>query len=727
VFAYLRSLAALFILCLAIPAFSQRTNTAVPFLKPGTSARSAALVVNPEAVEALRQTTESVSISGVPLVTGATADFALQPAQIFADDARVLSITGKNTSISLVIPELRGWYGTDPEQPGTSAFISADKANQLHVMILGDARTSVTVITPDRTATDGSYRIEANKLPDIPFCNGDALLPPGAATSPFAHTRDIRSTTLYDIELSLDISYDLYRQLGRGGEDVIDYLADLFGGINLIYRRDLQANWVVKYAHIWTVPDPFSSTDRDSPANPALTTTDQLLNFQDYVQANRTLEQFDIAHLLDTKDGLGGLAYVNILGSGFQSSPQYRTGVSNVYGTDAFPSDINTYYWDTMVVAHELGHNVGSPHTHCYEPPIDCCSVQAGCSGCATASAAAGTIMSYCHLWIGSGGSIIMQFHSRCIELMRPLIEASPILSVHPTGSDLRVIGVGEVTVIGTTPNKTTTLRSFTVGGPTVTQTFTIESSGDSNLVLTGTPPVTITGSPTLTIISQPSATVLTPGQKTTFVVSYNPTLGPPVTSTVLIPTNRTVTPTYSFVVAGQNVQQSTPVSATFNGNTVLTEGYWIPTTFEIVGVAGWTSDVDVKFNGTAGCATPGLSHNFVGDLVMVLESPEGTQVTLMNHPGPDPYGAGGANFCNTVIDDSASQYLESIVTGGAPYTGSYKPVTPLATLIGERPNGFWTLYINDPISPDVGTLRSVTLTVRGESLTAVDNWSLYE
>jgi hypothetical protein len=52
------------------------------------------------------------------------------------------------------------------------------------------------------------------------------------------------------------------------------------------------------------------------------------------------------------------------------------------------------------VFAHEVGHNLGSEHTHCYNPPVDqCFNAETNCySGSVSCPAGGqGTLMSYCH------------------------------------------------------------------------------------------------------------------------------------------------------------------------------------------------------------------------------------------------------------------------------------------------------------------------------------------
>jgi cysteine-rich repeat protein len=96
-------------------------------------------------------------------------------------------------------------------------------------------------------------------------------------------------------------------------------------------------------------------------------------------------------HFISGKDVQGGVAYVGAI-----CNRSYGFGVSQVNGTFnlADPSTV----WDVLVFTHEVGHNFGSPHTHCYNPPIDrCYTVEPNCYNGPVVTSR-GTIMSYCHL-----------------------------------------------------------------------------------------------------------------------------------------------------------------------------------------------------------------------------------------------------------------------------------------------------------------------------------------
>ena len=119
--------------------------------------------------------------------------------------------------------------------------------------------------------------------------------------------------------------------------------------------------------------------------------------------------------------GMSGMAYVNALCN--DSQGYSASGVTGVASADG--AHLNQ---DTLIVAHELGHNFGSDHTHCYgnlegnENPVDgcfsgesgnalvgntCFSGEAGLPGVGslfggTAGGQNGTIMSYCHILPGN-------------------------------------------------------------------------------------------------------------------------------------------------------------------------------------------------------------------------------------------------------------------------------------------------------------------------------------
>ena len=132
-----------------------------------------------------------------------------------------------------------------------------------------------------------------------------------------------------------------------------------------------------------------------------------------------------------------------------------------------------------------------------------------------------------------------------------------------------------------------------------------------------------------------------------------------------------------------------------------------------VSGLSGFISDLNFSFDGSSctsaeGATTVGLEHTWVGDLVVTLTSPQGTTVTLMNQPG-GPLNSGN-NFCNTVLDDGATALIQAVTPAGNPWTGSFKPASPLAAFNGQNGNGTWTLTVSDVASLDGGNVRAFSL-----------------
>ncbi|MEP7322321.1 MAG: CARDB domain-containing protein, partial [Saprospiraceae bacterium] len=131
---------------------------------------------------------------------------------------------------------------------------------------------------------------------------------------------------------------------------------------------------------VWTTLEPYSS-------NPSTALTDL---------GNALNKNFngDIAHFVRLNSGsFSGIAWVGALCS---AVPYAYSEIASSYSS--YPA----YSWNVNVITHEMGHNLGSPHTQsCTWPggPIDNCVAQEGsCSPGPTPVVGGGTIMSYCHL-----------------------------------------------------------------------------------------------------------------------------------------------------------------------------------------------------------------------------------------------------------------------------------------------------------------------------------------
>ncbi|MFO0837445.1 MAG: M12 family metallo-peptidase [Phycisphaerae bacterium] len=137
-----------------------------------------------------------------------------------------------------------------------------------------------------------------------------------------------------------------------------------------------------------------------------------------------------------------------------------------------------------------------------------------------------------------------------------------------------------------------------------------------------------------------------------------------------------------------------------------------------VVSATGAISDVDFSFDGglcsnDPAATTVGLQHTWVGDLVITLISPHGTQAVLMNRPGPAPFGSDGNHFCKTLLnDDGGGSSIQGIASEDEPYTGTYLPATPLSVFDGENATGTWILRVQDVAVQDTGVVRAFTLTV---------------
>src|SRR5439155_14431081 len=89
------------------------------------------------------------------------------------------------------------------------------------------------------------------------------------------------------------------------------------------------------------------------------------------------------------------------------------------------------------------------------------------------------------------------------------------------------------------------------------------------------------------------------------------------------------------------------------------------------------------------------------------LVGPDGTDVLLVNRRGGE-----GDNFTNTKFDDGAAV---GIADGHAPFTGSFRPESPLSAFDGKNARGAWRLVVEDREMGDSGKIVSWSLMIAGE------------
>jgi subtilisin-like proprotein convertase family protein len=143
---------------------------------------------------------------------------------------------------------------------------------------------------------------------------------------------------------------------------------------------------------------------------------------------------------------------------------------------------------------------------------------------------------------------------------------------------------------------------------------------------------------------------------------------------------------------------------------------------------SGTIADVDFSFDGTS-CSTVenwplvGVTHSYVGDLIVTLTSPEGTTITLMNRIPNGAGGNGGNNLCSMRFNDDGSfSNIQTAASGSAPFSKTWLPNEALSAFDGEEQAGTWTLNVSDHVAVDTGTVRAFSLIVSTRTCSPVTN-----
>ncbi len=359
--------------------------------------------VNDAALAALGSA-ESPGLVSFPITWNEQVELELEVLNVVAPDARFMSVQPAGT-VFLPVPDVQVFRGRVAGQPHSHVFLAFSSVGPANGYLdLSDGRRFFLSSTPGEQGATLSVHRGAG-LSGMPgfaeLCGQHAA--PGAA--PVIHGNAVAQTTLSGGPMMARVAIDADQEfvgLFNGNDAAAQaYIVQVIAAVSDIYIRDLDIRLVLSFVRTWPNGGaPFEAAD--------------LPGFATHWQTNENMTGLNYVHLFSGERDtfFGGNAYLThpCSGSAFAVS---------AWMLGSFPTPVGAPHlanWDVEVVAHEMGHNSGSGHTHdTYEPPIDMCGFGVWSRG---------DIMSYCNTTAGGMLNVDMRFHARVQQVVASAVQA---------------------------------------------------------------------------------------------------------------------------------------------------------------------------------------------------------------------------------------------------------------------------------------------------------------
>lgn len=528
-----------------------------------------------------------------------------------------------------------------------------------HGVVEGDVHSKVAISVFDNEVMgliithDGNYnlgRVKNSRLGHILYLDRDLLKKPEFSCGMEDDHHEYSNEELNDAPKTAGDCIGVYLEIdnsvvvNKGGvANATNFVTGAFNQNVLLYNAE-SINMNIREIFVWNTSDPYTGPAASS--------------YLGQFQANTGAFNGDLGHLVALVNN-GGIA------AGFSGICNPDTDESLCYsGILDFYENVPVFSFSVMILAHEMGHLIGSRHTHACvwngnNTAIDGCAgfVENDVANCSLpgSPAGGGTIMSYCHN-DPVGVNFNLGFGPQPGNVIRNTVANANCLGSVCVGCDIAITNVvatppavcggadGTITVAATTSNGPIT---YSIAGP-VNQT-------NGTGVFTGLP-----------------------------AGVYSVTAEDNISCA-------------AFEIAAVGVFSTDVPKAISNTGT--------PTVTSVLNFSGSGSITSIKLTGL------NIGHTWVGDLSATLTSPAGTIISLFARPGHPATGNGcSSNNIEVTFDDAAvltAANFEATCNGTPAISGTYQPITPLATLIGEESNGLWTLTVSDAASADGGNINS--------------------
>ncbi|GAA5101504.1 M12 family metallo-peptidase [Chryseobacterium ginsengisoli] len=393
--------------------------------------------------------------------------------QIFTNDFKVTTNKGEIVNYTPGA-YYQGIVKGDNQSIVAFSFFDNDVVGVASTMELGNV-----VVGKVKNSTDFVSYSDSKLTGLNPFiCNVDELAEnqkQKVAFDPSAKKNTGKVLTQNCVRIYYEICYTPYVNNGSNTTTTSNWLTAIHNNISTLYNND-DIRVALNEINIWTTADPYTGTPNANLAS---------------FRTNRQTFNGDLAHLVN-QPSTTSVAYVNSLCT---TSRHAYSGASQTY------SNVPVYSWTIEAMTHEMGHSLGSPHTHACawngnSTAIDGCGPAAGysegCTGPLPSSTVKGTIMSYCHLVSGVGINFANGFGPQPAALIRSTVDSKACLGTNcttactTTVSGLAVSNITQISANATFTDATSTSWKYRLtkfdGTPVTAGTTTTQSFSFANL-----------------------------------------------------------------------------------------------------------------------------------------------------------------------------------------------------------------------------------------------------